>query len=148
MKILKVVLFLLLPGFSPAQVNPLYLEPTRDEADSLRLLLQQNVNDTVRMAAYRELGVFYLDINLDSALYFIEKDLPLAQKLQLKLWEADAWDLTALMLNSQGNYARSLKAYNEALKIAESRECEKEIARSSGNLHQQDSWGLENHFSS
>jgi len=129
MKLLKVVLLFLLPAFSLAQVNPLYLEPTRAEADSLRVLLQQSVNDTVRMAAYRELALFYLDINTDSAQYFIEKDLPLAQRLQLKLWEADAWDLTALILSHQGNYARSLKAYNEALKIAESRESEKNIWR-------------------
>jgi two-component system, NtrC family, sensor kinase len=127
MKFIKIAILLLLPVYSLAQINPLYLEPTRNEADSLRVLLQQNINDTVRMAAYRELALFYLDINTDSAQYFIKKDLPLAQRLQLKLWEADAWDLTALILGNQGNYVRSLMAYNEALKIAESRECEKNI---------------------
>ncbi|MCU0357746.1 MAG: ATP-binding protein [Cyclobacteriaceae bacterium] len=129
MRLLKVILLFLLPGFSQAQDNPLYVEPSRDEADSFRLVLKQDINDTLRMAAYRELSLFYLDINTDSALYFIGKALPLAQKLNLKLWEADALDLMAINLRNQGNYTRSLKAFNEALKITESRECEENIWR-------------------
>jgi signal transduction histidine kinase len=127
MKLFLLITLVIFPGFIIAQVNPLYLEPTRSQADSLRALLNQNINDTSRMAAYRELALFYLDINSDSALYFIERGLPLTQKLQLKLWEADAWDLTGLITANQGNYARSLKAYNEALKITENKECEKNI---------------------
>ncbi|HLF45781.1 MAG TPA: hypothetical protein VI548_05120, partial [Chitinophagaceae bacterium] len=127
MKILKICLLVLLPLFSKAQVNPLFIEPTKKQADSLQIELKKEINDTLRMAAYRELALYYLDINSDSAIYFIEKDLPLAKKLQLKLWEADALDLLAIISGNQGNYVKSLKSYNAALQIVQSRESEKNI---------------------
>ena len=85
MRSIKIVLCILLPVFSIAQVNPLFLEPTKKQADSLRKALDQNINDTLRMAANRELALYYFDVNTDSALFFVEKDLPLAKKLNLKL---------------------------------------------------------------
>jgi len=127
MKFIKIVCCLLWPFFSLAQVNPLYLEPTKKQADSLRLALDQNINDTLRMAANRELALYYLDINTDSAIYFIEKDLPIARKLQLKLWEADALDLTGIFASNQGNYVKAIKSMNEAVQIAENKACEKNI---------------------
>ena len=127
MKLVKIVLYILLPVFSMAQVNPLFLEPTKEQADSLRKALNENINDTLRMAANRELALFYLDINADSALFYIEKDLPLARKLQLKLWEADALDLMGIISNTRGNYVKAIKSINEALQIVESKECEKNI---------------------
>ena len=117
----------MLPVFSLAQVNPIFLEPTKKQADSLRNALNQNINDTLRMAANRELALFYLDINADSAIYYIEKDLPIARKLKLKLWEADALDLIGLISSKQGNYVKAIKSMNEALQIVESKECEKNI---------------------
>src|SRR6187401_3584372 len=127
MRSIKIVLCILLPVFSIAQVNPLFLEPTKKQADSLRKALNENINDTLRMAANRELALFYLDINSDSAIYYIEKDLPLARKLQLKLWEADALDLTGIISSNQGNYVKAIKSMNEALQIVENKECEKNI---------------------
>ncbi len=127
MKFIKIIFCLFLPIFSFSQVNPLYLEPTKKQADSLRVELKKEINDTLRMAAYRELALFYLDINSDSAMYFIEKDLPLAKKLNLKLWEADAYDLMALITENQGKYVSSLKSFNAALEIVENTDCEKNI---------------------
>src|SRR5215204_2131957 len=127
MKLVKIVLYILFPFFSIAQVNPLFLEPTKQQADSLREALNQNINDTLRMAANRELALFYFDINLDSAFFYIENDLPLARKLQLKIWEADALDLMALISGGQGKYVKAMKCFNEALQIVENKECEKNI---------------------
>jgi two-component system NtrC family sensor kinase len=129
MRLLTLNILILLAGFSIAQDNPLYLEPNKEQADSLRAQLQKNLNDTLRMAAWRDLSLYYLDINTDSALYFIGQALPLAQRLKLKLWEADAWDLIGVNLRNQGNHARSLKAFNEALRVAENKESERNIWR-------------------
>ena len=126
-KYLKIVLLLLLPVFSKAQTSPLFLEPTKKEADSLRISLTQNINDTLKMAAYRELALYYLDISLDSAMYFIQKDIPLAKKLNLKIWEADGLDLYALISSNQGKYVQSVKAYNEALALVEDEKTEQNI---------------------
>ena len=117
----------MLPVFSISQVNPLFLEPTKEQADSLRKSLNENINDTLRMAANRELALFYFDINLDSAFFYIEKDLPLAKKLKLKIWEADALDLMGLISSNQGNYVKAMRSFNEAFQIVESNECEKNI---------------------
>ena len=117
----------MLPVFSISQVNPLFLEPTKKQADSLRQALNEDINDTLRMAANRELALFYFDINLDSASFYIERDLPLAKKLQLKIWEADALDLMALISSSQGNYVKAMRSFNEAFQIVENKECEKNI---------------------
>ncbi len=124
---LKIFLFLLLPVCSSAQVSPLFLEPTKKQADSLRIVLKETSNDTIRMAALRELSLFYLDINSDSALYYIELELPIVKKLNLKIWEADALDLHGLILSNQGNYPKSLQSFIEAMKIAEDKETEKNI---------------------
>jgi signal transduction histidine kinase/predicted negative regulator of RcsB-dependent stress response len=45
------------------------------------------------------------------------------------LWEADAWDLIGVNLRNQGNHARALKAFNEALKITENKDSERSIWR-------------------
>ncbi len=107
----------------------MFVEPNKKEADSLHRLLTQDINDTLRMAAYRDLSIFYFDIDTDSGLYFIEKALPIAQRLQLKLWEADAWDLVGVISSTQGNYVKSLQAFNKALQIAEDPDSEKNIWR-------------------
>ena len=124
---IKTLLLLLLPVFSIAQVHPLFLEPNKKEADSLRTSLSQNINDTLKMAAYRKLALYYLDISFDSAMYFIEKDIPIAKKLNLKLWEADGLDLYALISCNQGKYVQSVKAYNEALALVEDKMTEQNI---------------------
>ena len=127
MRSIKIVLCILLPVFSIAQVNPLFLEPTKNQADSLRKALNENINDTLRMAANRELALFYFDINSDSAFFYIERDLPLARKLHLKIWEADALDLMGLISSNQGNYVKAMRSFNEAFQIVENKECEKNI---------------------
>jgi signal transduction histidine kinase len=127
MKSIKILLFVLLPVFSKAQVSPLYLEPSKEQADSLKASLATKINDTLQMAAYRELALYYLDINADSALYFIEKDIPLAKKLNLKIWEADALDLFGLISDFSGKYVQSLKAFNEGLALLEDEKTEQNI---------------------
>jgi len=123
----KILLFVLLPLFSKAQVNPLFLYPTKAQADSLQLSLKKVTNDTLRMFAYRELARYYLDINSDSSMYFIAKEIPLTKKLKLKLWEADGLDLFAMNYANDRKYVESLKAYNQALKIVQDKRSEQNI---------------------
>ena len=110
-----------------AQINPLFLEPTKEQADSYIRSLVTETNDTLRMAACRELALFYLDINTDSAMFYIKKSIPLAKKLKLQLWEADATDLYAIISRNKGLYVQSLKAFNQALALVEDKKSEKNI---------------------
>ena len=127
--IIKILLLILLPVFSLAQANPLFMQPTPKQADSLQLLLKHTNNDTIRMAALRDCVLYYILNNADSAFYFIKQALPLAKKLQLKLHEADVLDLYGVVLDQQGNYPKALQMLNEAIKIAENKESEKNIWR-------------------
>ena len=113
---LKIILLLLLPAFSNAQMRRL---------DSLKLALNNEVNDTLRMAIYREIYFYYNETNRDSALYLAEQHLLLAQKLKLKLWEAAGLNSKGYILMSLGNYPRSLQSLLQGMEIAKNPESEK-----------------------
>ena len=49
----------MLPVFSMAQVNPLFLEPTKNQADSLRRALNENINDTLVNGSQQELALLF-----------------------------------------------------------------------------------------
>ncbi len=123
----KVLVLIVMPLFSKAQINPLFIETTEKQADSLKVFLKQTNNDTLRMEAMRDLTLYYLDFSSDSSSKYILQELPLVEKLGLKLWKADAYDLYSIVLNNQGNYTKSLEFVNAARQIAEREDCEKDI---------------------
>jgi len=108
--LIKIFLLLLFPAFSKAQQNPYWQEPTRDQADSFRTAISHENNDTTRMYLYRELGLYYQEVQRDSSLYFFQQHLLIAQKLKLKLWEAEALNRIGLAFLNLGNYPASLES--------------------------------------
>ncbi len=75
----------MLPVTSGAQVNPLYDMPTKQGLDSIRLVLQQTNNDTIRMEILRTIANYNFWVKVDSTINFEEQGLELAKKLKLKL---------------------------------------------------------------
>ncbi len=124
---IKLMLLLLLPAFLKAQQNPYWQEPTKTQADSLRNLFQNSGNDSLRMYSFRQLGLYYQEINRDSSLYFFEQQLLVAQKLKLKIWEAEAYKGIGYVSCLLGNYPRSLKSLLTAKDIASEKGIEKNI---------------------
>jgi hypothetical protein len=66
--------------------------------DSAYLMLQHVANDTIGMAAYSMLGEFYDDMSADSGVYYCNKGIAIAEKLDLQLNKAEmmafmAWPL-------------------------------------------------------
>ena len=121
-------LLISMPLFTNAQINPLFIETTPLQADSLKLFLKQNTNnDTLRMEALRDLTLHYLDFNSDSAAKYIILELPIIEKLGLKIWKADAYDLYSIVLSGRGNFAKALELINAARQIATNEDCEKNI---------------------
>ncbi len=114
----KIALLLLLPVFVSAQSE-------QKQLDSLKVALKNAPNDTIRMDVYYQLGLFYNEINRDSALFYLDQSIPIAQKLKLKINEAQALDDKAYMLMHLGNYPRSLQSFLQALKITEDPASEK-----------------------
>ncbi|MES1221891.1 MAG: ATP-binding protein [Bacteroidota bacterium] len=108
---LKIVFFLLFPVFLKAQTLP-------SQLDMLQQELKNSPNDTIRMNLYDKLGWYYAEINRDSSLSYFEMELPIARKLNLKLYEADALNGTGYILTQLGNYPKALEALLEGQKIA------------------------------
>jgi signal transduction histidine kinase len=109
--LLTIALLLLLPALGKAQ--------TRRQIDSAYLILQHAENDTIRMGAYSMLGRHYDDINADSGLYYCNKGIAIAEKLDLQLNKAEMMAFMAWPLMKTGNYPEALRVINQGLKITE-----------------------------
>ena len=107
-KIFVVVLFLSV--FSWAQQSR-YL-------DSLEQIIETTTNDTIKMNTYRNMGFYLQNGQVDSAEYYHQKQLEYAEKLNMKLYEADAYQQIAYVRLWQNDLSTALTNYNKALKIA------------------------------
>ncbi|MDB5278360.1 MAG: hypothetical protein JWR61_3315 [Ferruginibacter sp.] len=112
MKIVRgMIVFLLLPFISPAQNSRFF--------DSLHYALLNTTNDTVKMDIYRQMGFYQQEGKVDSALFYHEKQLSFAKKLNLQLYEADAYEQIAYVKSWQGDVSSALKFYYKAVKLAD-----------------------------
>ena len=118
--VFKIILFLLPPAFSQGQENRL---------DRLKQELKNAANDTLRIGIYTELSTYYYQKKIDSALYFNEESLLLAQKLKLKLGQAWLLSNKGDLLKGMRNYPASYQSLLLGLKIAEDPESEKSFWR-------------------
>src|SRR6185295_9121578 len=122
MKLLpKISVLLLLPAFVNAQ--------TRQQMDSAYFILQHAANDTVRMGACSVLASFYDDISVDSGLYYCNKGIAIAEKLDLQLNKAEMMGLMGWPLMKTGNYPEALRVITQGLEIAEDPSSEKRIGK-------------------
>ncbi|MEJ2105191.1 MAG: hypothetical protein P8X47_11530 [Ignavibacteriaceae bacterium] len=127
---LLLIIFFSMLGFCRAQSKLFYilsdttLSGTK-KLDSLQLALRNAANDTVRLDAYYNLALYYLEINRDSSVYYDNKCISLAQKLRLKLIEAAALSDKGYALLALGKYPSALESLSEAFQIAENPATEK-----------------------
>ncbi|MEZ5083260.1 MAG: ATP-binding protein [Bacteroidales bacterium] len=70
------------------------------------------------MDIYRKMGFYLQNDKVDSALYYHQQQLIYAQKLNMKLYEADAHEQIAYVLLYQFDLPKAMEEYNHALKIA------------------------------
>lgn len=123
----KIWWLLLLPAFVEAQGNSKQL-------DSLRLVLGNAANDTIRMDTYDQLANFFYEENPDSSLLYAEAELQIARLLNLKIYEANALVHKGYALANLINYPSALEAFLEAQKIVENPAIEKTVWRFSNSL--------------
>ena len=119
--------FILLPFCSRSQNNPYWQEPTRIQVDSLKEVLANSTNDTVKMYINRQLGMYHQENNRMAALSYFEEMLKLAKKTKQKVWEAEALSRNGYMSCLLQNYSVGLKyllmAKNIAIRSADERGC-------------------------
>ena len=130
---IKIILFLVLPGFVSAQSKlfSILSDTTLSGAkklDNLQLALKNAADDTIRMDGYYNLALYYLETNRDSAVYYDNMSIALAQQLGIKLYKAVALGDKGYALIGLGRYPASLESLTEALKIAENPASEKYVS--------------------
>jgi two-component system, NtrC family, sensor kinase len=111
-RILKIILLLMLPAFGMAQ-------PEEAQLESLHSSLKNAANDTIRMDVYLNLALYYNEINRDSSLFYLANGLHIAQKLNLKLYEAHFFENRGYMLMQIGNYPKALESFLASFIILE-----------------------------
>ncbi len=124
-EILKIAFLILIPSILDAQNNPYWDNPNPGEISSMRTAFNNESNDSNRMYLSKRLGLYYFEVNTDSSLYYIEKELLLAKQLKLKLWEADALCQLGYVSSLMSNYTKALTLLLSALKIAEDKSSER-----------------------
>jgi signal transduction histidine kinase len=87
--------------------------------DSLLTALSNATNDSIRLDINRKLGFYHQDSEADTALFYHEWQLALAKKLNLKLWEADAYEQIAYCYLGLDNLPVSYENYLQAFRVAE-----------------------------
>jgi tetratricopeptide (TPR) repeat protein len=84
-------------------------------------------NDTVRMYASRQLGIFYQEISRPISLSYFEEQLLLARQLRQKLWEAEALSRIGYVYGLMQNYSGGLKSLLMAMELASDPKCERAV---------------------
>jgi two-component system, NtrC family, sensor kinase len=96
----------------------------QSKIDSLYQSLANQSNDTLRMDSYWQLSINYRNTFPDSLIFYRKKSLSIAQKLGLKLREAEMLSGIAYDMAFH-NYPEALQLYFQAIKIAENPSSEK-----------------------
>jgi two-component system, NtrC family, sensor kinase len=119
-KFIKILLLLLIPALALAQ---------RSHLDSLKKALHAAPTDSVRYLCLNDLDNYYVEVNRDSALYYLNTKLLIAQKNGRTLDEANALDSKGYILMHLGKYPESLECLQQALILAENPKNENSWAR-------------------
>ncbi len=110
----------MLPSLIAAQQENPYLS-------GLYRYLSEATSDTARMNAYSNLGAYYLLEDRDSTNFYLEKALPIAVRLNLKLDEASLLNSKGIILMQEEKFSKSLESYLKALNIAKDPTIEKNV---------------------
>jgi len=87
--------------------------------DSLKKVLKTAHTDSSRYSALNGIGEFYVEINGDSALYYLDQALAIAKKNDKAVNEAATLARKGYVLGFKGKYPESLGCFQQALKLAE-----------------------------
>ncbi|MEZ5083258.1 MAG: ATP-binding protein [Bacteroidales bacterium] len=114
----SIFLFLFLASTVSAQFDATWGYINAKQVDSLKLAVKSELNDTLNMAAFRKLGFYYAESDDDTTIYFHQRQLELAVKLKLQIWEADAYSQIAEKYRTLGNIKKAYEYFIKAINIA------------------------------
>ena len=97
------------------------------DLSQLRRRFENTSNDTLRLIQLDSLAYGYSEVNSDSSIFFAEKEIILARKLNYKLNEALALNGKGYGLLNMGNYPMALQTLLVAFQLAEDERSEENI---------------------
>jgi signal transduction histidine kinase len=121
----SIFLFLFITTIINAQFDSTWGYINEKQADSLKIAVESEINDTMNMAAFRKLGFYYQDYDDEKSLYFHQRQLELSKKLKLQIWEADAYSQIANQLSIFGNWKKAYEFFIKAEDIASDEKSER-----------------------
>lgn len=95
--------------------------------DSLRTELYRSSNDTLTLVLLKLLAANYREPSPDSSLYYAEKGLALANKMNLKFYQSICLGHIAYAQMNKGFHSRSLQSYISALDFANNPKAEENM---------------------
>jgi len=98
-----------------------------ESIDSLKQEIELTSNDTTLYICLDALAGAYLETKPDSSLYYVEKALATARKLNLKMYEAFTLGKKGYAQLNKGNYPGSLRTFLSAIEIADNTRNETDI---------------------
>jgi len=105
----------------------LYAQSADSRITELQQSLKTAESDTIRMDIYHQIGLNFNELNIDSALLYLNKSLVIAQRLDLKIDEASIINNLGYMANKVNNYPKALEYFLQTEKIAENPENEQSV---------------------
>ena len=115
------ILLLLLPCFTLAQSQSTNI-------DRLTTALKNADNDSVKMIALFNLAGYYAESNSDSCMFFANRGTEVAKKIHQQLWIAHfITEYQSFIAMVDGNFPLSFKLINDALKLVQNDDNEKNV---------------------
>lgn len=99
-----------------AQLNPYAI--SNKQVDSLHAALSQTSSDSLKMELNAIFSLYYSENDKDSAIYFLNRQLALATKLDIPLWKAEALCQLGYQYTCKSDFTKALQSLNAALAIA------------------------------
>src|ERR1700743_2126245 len=107
---IKILILVLIPVFGMAQ---------QQYPDSLKKVFKTPKADSARYSALNGIGEYYVEINGDSALYYLNRALAIAKKNDRAINEGATLARVGYVFIFKGRYPESLECFQQALKFAE-----------------------------
>jgi serine phosphatase RsbU (regulator of sigma subunit) len=125
----KSIFFLLILIIS----NQFYCQNDQIKDLKLRLLNHKN-EDTLKVLIYKDLSFYFHYMDPDTGIYYAEKGISLAEKLNWTKGLASCYNSMGVNYNDLTEYSKALDAHTKALKLREEIGEPKAIAVSLGNI--------------
>ncbi|MCS6822467.1 MAG: tetratricopeptide repeat protein [Microscillaceae bacterium] len=115
-------------------VFPVFAQKYASRIDSLKALLKEVKQDTIRVMILNELAYESIFNSYEDAIKYTNQALKISENIGYKIGEAQTFNIMGIIYRFQGNYAKAVDLHLKALKISEQKGYKQGIANNYSNL--------------